>query len=161
MLFWGWSEFFGSHNSPILSNVFFFGFVSSVLVAIACFAFKHWPHLIIICLFCIILCGFSGWVIYQYANPSKPGSASLANPTTEGYKTFAASTDDLINQIRIQSTNGNGKMFGQPITDYLANVEANLNEIRLHLPEAEWHIIDDRLKVLQKITDQPINVNTS
>lgn len=75
LLFWGWSEFFGSHNSPILSNVFFFGFVSSVVVAIGCFTFKHWPHLIIICLFCILLCGVSGVVIYKYSNPLPPNPA--------------------------------------------------------------------------------------
>jgi hypothetical protein len=72
LLFWGWSEFFGSHNSPILSNVFFFGFVSSVFVAIAFFTFKHWPHLIIISLSCVLLCGVSGMVIYEFSKPPKP-----------------------------------------------------------------------------------------
>lgn len=77
LLFWGYSEFFGSHNSPILSNICFFGFSASVLAALAGFTFKHWPHAVIICFIYILLCGVSGMVIYEYSKPlpAKPAGS--------------------------------------------------------------------------------------
>jgi len=65
LLFWGYSEFFDIHNSPILSSICFFGFSSSVLAALAGFVFKIWPHVKTICLIYIILCLTSGVVISQ------------------------------------------------------------------------------------------------
>jgi hypothetical protein len=80
LLFWGYSEFFGNHNSPILSNICFFGFSASVLAALAGFTFKHWPHVIIICSIYFLLCGFSGVIIYEYSKPSPPNPTE-SNPS--------------------------------------------------------------------------------
>lgn len=69
LLFWGYSEFFGSHNSPILSNICFFGFTASVLAALAGFTYKALPYVKTICIFYVLLCGLFGIIIYAFAKP--------------------------------------------------------------------------------------------
>jgi hypothetical protein len=76
LLFWGFSEFFGNHNAPVLSNVFFFFFVASVLAGLAGFVFKHWPNKIVIFAIYVAMCGISGLVIYEYSFQTTPPSTA-------------------------------------------------------------------------------------
>jgi hypothetical protein len=79
LLFWGYSEFFGSHNSPILSNLCFFGFSASVLAALAAFTFKHCPHIKIICFIYFLLCGSFGLLIYDFSKSLPMESPAVEN----------------------------------------------------------------------------------
>ena len=113
LLFWGFSEFFGGHNAPALSNICFFLFVASVLAGLAGYLFKHCPNKRLICWMYVIACGLSAIVIYEFSRPLKAGSAGSNRPFTFSLLSSAkvewpGTTDflNLTNSILVDTTWG-------------------------------------------------------